>query len=137
MQRVAQFLGGILLGFVMLIGVFTTLFENVNDLSKWSELTKNLAQINVTIALGYAALVAGIASALKHAGQFAIHKGRLYGMIKAFVYFITMSLWLYFWSFSKTLAWLNVIPFLGAIWTFAFLSKQFLTVLREMLNVEE
>ncbi|WP_409174378.1 hypothetical protein [Brevibacillus fortis] len=137
MQKLAQFSGGILLGFVMLTGVIYTLFENVNDLSRWSELTKNLAQINVTIALGYAALVAGIAAALKHAGQFAQHKGRLYGMIKAFVYFITMNLWLYFWSFSKTLAWLNLIPFLGAIGTFAFLSKQFLIVVREMLNVED
>ncbi|MGG4439994.1 hypothetical protein [Brevibacillus fortis] len=94
MQKLAQFSGGILLGIVMLMGVIYTLFENVYDLRKWSELTKNLAQINVTVALGYAVLLAGIAAALKHAGQFVQHKGRLYAMIKAFVYFITMNLWL-------------------------------------------
>ncbi|MEK3744728.1 hypothetical protein NST23_18770 [Brevibacillus sp. FSL K6-0770] len=125
------------LAIMMVIGMIYTIIEDANGLSKWSDLTKNLAQINVTLALGYAALVAGIAAALKHAGKFAQHKDDLYGMIKAFVYFIVMNLWMYMWSFSKTLAIANVVAFLGTIWTFGYLSKHFLRVIREMLNAEE
>lgn len=125
------------LSIMMVIGMCYAIVEDANSLINWSDLTKNLAQINVTIALGYAALVAGIAAALKHAGKFAQHKDDLYGMIKAFVYFIVMNLWMYMWSFSKTLATVNVLAFLGVIWTFGYLSKHFLRVIREMLNVKE
>lgn len=121
---------------VMIVGMIYTIMEDIRNLSKWSDFTKNLAQINVTIALGYAALVAAIAASLKHAGKFAQHKKDLFGMITAFIYFIIMSLWLYIGSFSYFLSWVNIAPFLVSIWAFTFLSGHFLRVIREMLNIE-
>lgn len=121
---------------VTAIGMIYSIIVDMKTLSAWSELTKGLAQMNVTIALGYAALVAGIAAALKHAGKFAKHKNDLYGMIKAFVYFIVMNLWMYLWSFSVILKWANIVPFAGSLWAFVFLSKHFLKIIREMLNAE-
>lgn len=121
---------------VMLTGMIYAISEDVYTLNKWSDLTKSLSQIYVTIALGYAALVAAIVTTLKHAGKFAQHKKDFFGMITAFIYFIVMSLWLYMGSFSYALSWVNIIPFLASIWTFIYLSSHFLRVVSEMLNIE-
>ncbi|BAH44522.1 hypothetical protein BBR47_35450 [Brevibacillus brevis NBRC 100599] len=127
----------IILVVVMITGMIYAISEDVYTLSKWSDLTKSLSQIYVTIALGYAAFVAAIAATLKHAGKFAQHKKDLFGMITAFIYFIVMSLWLYMGSFSYVLSWVNIIPFLASIWTFIFLSSHFLRVVSEMLNITD
>jgi hypothetical protein len=107
------------------------------DFANWGELTKGLAQIKVTVALGYAALIAAVGSMLKHGGQFAKHKKTLYNMIKAFGFAIFMDMLLYVWSFEEHLRVANIALFLLGNYAFLYVSINFFRVIREMINLEE
>jgi len=108
-----------------------------DNLANWGEFTKGFAQIKVTIALGYAALIAAIAATFKHAGQFAKHKKALYNMIVAFCFMIFMDILLYSWSFDENLRKGNIAIYLLGCWAFLYVTSNFFKVIREMINVEE
>lgn len=121
---------------VMIVAMIFTIYDDLS-LTNWADLTQILAQINVTIALGYTALVAGVAALMRHKVQLALHKDNLYGLMSAFIYFIIMNLWLLTWSFSESLLWATIPAFCGVIWSFLYLSNKVLKTVREMLNAEE
>ncbi|CAI8878042.1 DUF2878 family protein [Brevibacillus brevis] len=124
---------------VMLIALVLPMIGAIQggNLSNWGEITKGIAQLKVTVSLGYAALLAAIATTFKHAGQFAKHKKDLYHMILAFVLMIFLDITLYAWSFTEYSRYGNIPVYIIGCWAFLYVTANFLKVIRNMMNIEE
>ncbi|AWX55386.1 hypothetical protein AB432_010175 [Brevibacillus brevis] len=122
------------------IGMFFMMLSFVlpyGNFTAWGEFTKGIAQIKVTVALGYAALIAAIAATQKHAGQFSKNKKALYNIIRLFCLMIFLDMFLYGYSFNVFFQKVNLIIYAGSTLVFIILTVAVLKLIRMMINIEE
>ncbi|MFF0827252.1 hypothetical protein ACFYU8_10255 [Brevibacillus sp. NPDC003359] len=109
-------------------------FVRDENFASWGEFTKGIAQIKVTVMLGYAAL---IAATQKHKDQFSKNKKDLYNVIKLFCLMIFSDMFLCGFSFNVYFQKVNMLIYAGSMLAFIMLTVAVLKLIRMMINIEE